>query len=554
MSETGNELKSRAFRRQTGMNSIDHTEVLVIGAGLSGAVASLRLAQSSIDVTCLEQGVWQDPEDYPGDKPVFELAAGGAWDANPNSRAQPADYPIASDTSDIKPKLFNGVGGSTILYSAHWMRFLPSDFRVRTLDSVAEDWPIRYQDLAPFYDRVEHAVGVSGIAGDPAYPDQPEYPMPPLPIGTWGERVAEAHDRLGWHWWPGSNAINSRPFDGRRVCVQRSTCRAGCNEGAKGTIDRTHWPRALQEGAKLLTEARVTRVLTNKTGLATGALYVDADGIEHRINADVVIMAAHAIGTPRLLLHSASSAFPQGLANSSGLVGRNLMMHPLARVVGFFDEPMSSWQGHWGQSIYSLEFAETDSRRDFVRGAKWNLVPSGGPLLAATYPIDDAPQWGIELQKHVAKWLGKSAIWGITAEDLPDENNRVSLDHELSDSDGVPAPRLHYKIDENSKRMLSFMTKRAIESFSEAGARETKVQSFAADAGWHALGTCRMGDDPQNSIVNRWNRCHDIENLYIMDGSCFVTCSSVNPAATIAAIALRATEHLLENRRAQVTA
>ncbi len=533
------------------MKPASNTEVLVIGAGLSGAVTSLRLAQAGVRVTCLEQGSWHDPETYPGDKPAFELEAGGAWDANPNVRQGAGDYPIADDTSAMAPKLFNGVGGSTILYSAHWMRFLPSDFRVRTLDGVADDWPVDYAELAPFYDRVEHDIGISGIAGDPAYPDKPEYPMPPLPIGDWGERVAAAHDRMGWHWWPGSNAINSRPYGDRRVCVQRSTCRAGCNEGAKGTVDRTHWPRAVQAGAQLVTEARVTRILTGDDGLAKGALYVDEDGVERRISADVVVMAAHAIGTPRLLLHSTSAVFPDGLANSSGLVGRNLMMHPLARVVGFFDQPMTSWQGHWGQSLYSLEFAETDSRRDFVRGSKWNLVPSGGPLLAATYPTDDAPQWGADLHRRVDKWLGRSAIWGITAEDIPDRDNRVSLDDELTDSIGTPAPRLHYTMDENSRRMLRYMTERAQESFAEAGAYENEVQSFAADAGWHALGTCRMGDDPSSSVVDRWNRCHDVPNLYIMDGSCFVTSSSVNPAATIAAIALRATEHLIEGRYGQ---
>ncbi len=533
------------------MKTVHKTDVLVIGAGLSGAIATLRLAQAGVRVVCVEQGSWQDPSGYPGDKAEFELAASGQWNPNPNLRQLPGDYPIADDTTQIKPMLFNGVGGSTILFSAHWMRFLPSDFRVRTLDGVADDWPIDYYDLAPFYDRVEQDIGVAGIAGDPAYPDKPEYPMPPLPIGMWGERVADAHDRLGWHWWPGSNAINSMPYRGRRVCVQRSTCRAGCNEGAKGSVDRTHWPEALQRGAQLITEARVQRVLVNARGLATGALYVDARGMEHQISAEVVIMAAHAIGTPRLLLHSTGPGFADGLANSSGLVGHNLMMHPLCRVVGYFDQPMISWQGHWGQSLYSLEFAETDPRRDFVRGAKWNLVPTGGPLLAALYPTDQAPDWGAAIHQRVSKWLGRSAIWGMTAEDLPYRHNRVTLDPDRVDAHHIPVPRLHYRVDDNSRRMLSFMQHRAVESFEASGAYETDIQSLATDTGWHALGTCRMGNDPDTSVVNRWNRSHDIANLYVVDGSCFVTSSSVNPAATIAALALRATEHLIEKRSHQ---
>ncbi len=533
------------------MSTGDETDVLVVGAGLSGAIATLRLVQAGIRVTCLEQGDWQDPADYPGDKPTFEFAAMGPWNANPNVRRNPADYPIAEDSSDIRPMLFNGVGGSTVLYSAHWMRFLPSDFRVHSLDGVASDWPIDYGELAPFYDRVERDIGVSGIAGDPAYPDRPEYPMPPLPIGAWGERVAAAHHRMGWHWWPGSNAIASRSYDDRRPCVQRSTCRGGCNEGAKGSVDRTHWPKALSLGADLRTGARVSRIVVDNAGLAKGVVYRNSDGEEREIRAKVVVLGAHAIGTARLLLMSACKGWTDGLANRSGQVGRNLMMHPLARVVGFFDEQMQSWQGHWGQSLYSLEFAETDQRRGFLRGAKWNLVPSGGPLLAARYPVDGMAKWGGEIHARVSRWLGRSAIWGITAEDLPQRDNRLTLDSNIMDAHGNPAPRLHYHVDQNSHDMLGFMIDRARESLLEAGAVETQVQSLAPDTGWHALGTCRMGDDATSSVVDRWNRSHDIPNLYVMDGSSFVTGSSVNPAATIAALALRATERLIDQRRNQ---
>ena len=524
------------------------TEVLIIGAGLSGAVAALQLAKAGIEITCLEQGGWHEPEDYPGNKVDFELQALGAWHANPNIRKADADYAILDDSSEIKPMLYNGVGGSTILYSAHWMRFLPSDFRVHTLDGVGADWPFSYADLAPFYDLNEHDFGVSGIAGDPAYPDRPEYPMPPLHIQPWGERVAAAHHRLGWHWWPGSNAIASQPYRGRRACVQRSTCRAGCNEGAKGSVDRTHWPDAVAKGAKLITGARVSRILLNQKGLACGALFTDQTGQTHRVDAQLVMLASHAIGSARLLLKSATPDYPDGLANSSGQVGRNLMMHPLCRIVGFFDQPMMSWQGHWGQSIYSMEFAETRPEHGFVRGAKWNLSPSGGPLTAALHSLDQARGWGEALHQRIDKWLGRSAIWGITAEDLPDDENRLVLDDSTRDADGDPATRLQYRVSENSKRMLDFMVDRAVESFIEAGAYETSARKLVTDNGWHALGTCRMGSDPQTSVVDEWQRCHDIENLYIIDGSVFVTSSSVNPAATIAALARRSVDQLIKIR------
>ena len=516
------------------------TEVLIVGAGLGGAVSALQLSRAGIRVTCLERGRWQVPEDYPGTRADFELQALGPWHANPNVRGNPEDYPILDDSSEIAPMLFNGVGGSTLLFNAHWMRFMPSDFRVRTLDGVADDWPIDYWELAPYYDANEHDFGVSGIAGDPAYPDRPEYPMPPLPINTWGEKIAHAHQRLGWHWWPGSNAIASQPYRGRRACVQRSTCRAGCNEGAKASVDRTHWPEAIERGAQLITGADVTRVLVNSSGLACGALYLDEQGVEQRIDAELVILASHAIGTPRLLLNSTCGAFPDGLANSSGVVGRNLMMHPLCRVIGFFDEPMQSWQGHWGQSLYSMEFGETRAEHDFVRGAKWNLSPGGGPLNAALYPVDEARSWGVALHQRIERWLGRAAIWGITAEDLPEAHNRVELDRSRREDNGSHSARLHYKVSQNSKRMLEFMAERAVESFREAGAVDTTARSLVTENGWHALGTCRTGVDPATSVVDPWLRSHDVANLFIADGSVFVTSSSVNPGATIAALAQNA--------------
>jgi choline dehydrogenase-like flavoprotein len=521
-------------------------DVVIVGAGLGGAVAALRLAQAGLDVVCLEQGERPDPAAYPGDKPAYELLAETAWHPSPNVRRNAADYPIIDGDAEMKPLLFNGVGGGTVLYGGHWMRLLPSDFRVRSLDGVADDWPLGYRDLAPYYDRADADFGASGVAGDPAYPDdRPDYPLPPLPIGPWGERVAAAHNRLGWHWWPGSNAIASRPYRGRRPCVQRGTCGTGCNEGAKASVDRTHWPEAERLGARLVTGARVARVETDRLGRATGVLWRDRAGAAHRQTASAVVLAAGAIGTPRLLLMSAEG----GLANRSGLVGRRLMMHPFARVVGLFDEPMRSWQGHWGQSLYSLEFAETDTRRGFVRGAKWNLTPAGGPLAGALFPWPGEPAWGAKFHDHVRDWLGHAVIWGISCEDLPEAANRVELDPAATDGDGLPAPRLTYRVDENARRMLAFNSERAAWSLEAAGARRTLSPGLMPGFGWHPLGTCRMGTDPDRSVTDADGACHGIPNLWIADGSLLVTGGSVNPAATIAALALRAAERLLARRR-----
>ncbi|MFO1149463.1 MAG: GMC family oxidoreductase [Alsobacter sp.] len=525
------------------------TDVVIVGGGLAGAVFARVLAEAGMAVTCLEQGEWSSREDYRGRHDDTEIAALGPWHAHPNRRGRKQDLLVDDTDAEMKPQFFNGVGGSTILYGGHWVRFLPSDFRVRSLDGVADDWPVDWFELEPWYDQADRDFGASGLAGDPAYPPRSsDYPMPPLPIAPWGEKVAHAHHRLGWHWWPGANSIASRPYEGRRACVQRSTCGTGCNEGAKASVDITHWPRAIAAGAQLLTGARACEITLDGRGRANGVVYA-RDGERHRIGANIVVLAANAIGTARLLLLSASGREPHGMANRSSLVGRRLMMHPFARVIGFFDEPMESWQGHWGQSLTCMEFAESEPSRGFLRGAKWNLTPSGGPLAAALFPWKDAPRWGVPLHVHMAEWLGRTAIWGISCEDLPDPANRVALHPTMTDSDGLPAVSLHYSIPDDCRRMLAFNTARAAESLRAAGAYRTETVCPVTDLGWHLLGTARMGDDPETSVVNRWNRAHDVENLMIVDGSTFVTGSSVNPAATTAALALRAAHALVAARR-----
>jgi choline dehydrogenase-like flavoprotein len=255
------------------------------------------------------------------------------------------------------------------------------------------------------------------------------------------------------------------------------------------------------------------------------------------------------------LLLSTSSRFPDGLANSSGLVGRRLMMHPYGQVVGIFEEELDSWWGPWGQRVYSLEFYETDARRGFVRGAKWAAMPTGGPMIAmaecGVNVGDDV--WGENLHKHMRKWFGHSVFWGIIAEDLPEESNRVTLDAELTDSDGIPAPKIQYRISENSHRILDFHLARAREAMEAAGALET-VSSLVADTGWHLLGTARMGTDPRTSVVDAWGRAHDVPNLCLIDGSIFTTGAGLNPTATICALALRNVEKIIADRRNMKTA
>ncbi|MCB1498561.1 MAG: GMC family oxidoreductase [Bauldia sp.] len=536
-------------------------EVLIVGAGPSGLVAAKHLTQSGFDVVCLEQGERVDHGSYWGDKPEFELMIQKRWHPNPNVRDLESDYPVNTSESDVPILMYNAVGGTSIVYGAHWQRFMPSDFRVQTLDGVADDWPFTYEDLAPYYDEMEAEIGVSGLGGDPALPAGKGPPLPALPIGRMGRKAAEGMNKLGWHWWPAPNSIASRSFEGRNPCALRGTCRNGCVEGAKATFDVTHLPAALKHGLRLVAGARVREILVNDQGLATGAVYIDRNGRERRQLARAVIVCCNGVGTPRLLLNSKSSLFPDGLANSSGLVGRNLMLHPYSTVVGHFDDWLESWLGPAGQPIQSMQFYETDTSRGFVRGAKWHVLPGGGPLggpPAPGRPFDEA--WGPAFHQNRDRIFGRSFEWGIMAEDLPEEANRVVLDPELADSDGIPAAKIIYDYSENTKRLSEFHLARAKEAMEAAGATSVTVRGLMTDrsehntgaslrATGHLMGTCKMGNDPRTSVVNQWGRSHDVPNLFVYDGSVFVTSAGFNPTGTICAVALRSVKHLIADRR-----
>jgi choline dehydrogenase-like flavoprotein len=522
-------------------------DVLVIGAGAAGSVAVKRLAEEGFSVVCLEQGGWWNAAEFPGDKLEFELLVGTQWNADPNRRGRPEDYPTELSESDIAPAMFNAVGGSTIHFGAQWARMRPSDFKVRTLEGVGDDWPIAYEEMLPHYERMDVEMNVSGTAGDPSYPPGAAPPLPGLPIGKIGRKAAEGMNELGWHWWPAAHAIPSRPIGNQQQCARRGTCMFGCPEGAKGSTDLTLWPKALEHGAKLVTGARVREITTNGNGRATGAIWIDRDGGEHLQQADVVVLAANGIGTPRLLLLS-------NLANSSGLVGKRLMLHPYMSVLGIYEEDLESWLGPWGTPLLSLQFADTDESRGFPRGAQWDVMPIGGPLMAlARY--DERPfaeRWGENVHALVERTLGRAFDWGIGIEDLPTETNAVTLDDQLTDGDGIAAPRVRYRIDEHARANLAWQLERAKEAHEAAGAIDTLVTDWSA-WGWHLLGTCRMGDDPRTSVVDRWGRTHDVPNLYVLDGSAFVTSGPQPPTATICANALRCIEHLIATAGTQPT-
>ncbi len=518
--------------------SNEPVDVLIIGAGASGAAMAWSLAETRMHIVCLEQGGFPNPADYPSTGRDWEARAMDEYHFNPNVRAAPADYPINEDDSPIKIANYNGVGGGTVLYAGHFPRFLPSDFKVKSLDGVADDWPIDYEDLAPFYAENDRMMGVAGLAGDPANPPNNDVALPPLPLGKSGQAMARGFNELGWHWWPSDTAIATRSYDGRAQCINLGACLSGCAQGAKASTDITYWPHAQRAGVELRTNCRVREITVGADGLADGVIYYDVDGAEQELKAHVVVLACNGIGTPRLLLNSASPLFPDGLANASGLVGKNLMFHPYALIQGIFEEELD---GHHGplKSIRSQQFYETDPDRDFVRGYTFEMTRGLGPVGTAMNGLRRGLiPWGED--HHAAFRRLYNRISGMVAicEDLPEEHNRVTLDPDLTDGDGIPAPKISYTLSENSRKMLDHALAKGEEGLRAAGAYEIFTEAPLSIGGWHLMGTARMGTDPTRSVVNHWGRCHDVKNLFIIDGSIFVTSAGVNPTRTIQALAL----------------
>jgi choline dehydrogenase-like flavoprotein len=525
----------------------DAVDVLIIGAGASGAAFAWSLADTRMNILCLEQGDWMNPAQYPGMSHDWEARQLADFGLSPNTRGRREDYPVNDSGSPISVSMFNAVGGSTILYAAHFPRFHPSDFRVKTLDGVADDWPLDYQRLAPYYDLNARMMGVAGLAGDPAYPPK-EVPLPPVALGTLGETLARGFNRLGWHWWPSDSAIITQEYEGRAPCINAGTCLSGCAQGAKASTDVTYWPVAIRQGVTLRTRCRVREITVADNGMADGVIYYDAEGVERRQKAHVVVLACNGIGTPRLLLNSRSKHFPDGLANRSGLVGKNLMFHPYAMVTGFFDDPLEGYKGPTGCCIMSQEFYETDRTRGFVRGYSFEITRGFGPVSSAVWGMSMGRlPWGADHHRAYAELFDRTAGMVAICEDLPEACNTVTIDPDLKDSDGIPAPKVTYRVSENSQRMLDHCVARAQEVLAAAGARDSFVMAPFQFAGWHLMGTARMGTDPTRSVVNEWGRCHDVRNLFIIDGSIFVTAAAVNPTNTIQALALYIADTMKRN-------
>ena len=511
-------------------------DVCIVGAGAVGGIMAAELADRGLEVLVLEAG------------PRHEFRARAEYAQRAVRGQDPWRTPIAemdrytasgSFPFALEAKRVRGVGGSTLHWEGYTLRFHASDFRLRSLHGIAEDWPISYDDLEPYYGKAERALGIAGAADDPwVSPRSTPYPLPPFPFSYSDQLFARACRELGivLHHLP--QARNSIAYAGRSRCLACSICQA-CPTGAKATVDLTHIARAEATGrARVLADTTVLRLEVDGSRRVSRVVYAGHDKRERRLGARIVVVAANGVETARLLLLSASSEFPAGLANTSGHVGKHFMSHPAIDLVGRVRTNVFPHRVGFSTAI-TRQFAVERERAkqgsfflEFLNGA--GLPPE--PLALSS------GKWGAELRQHVQREFGHLVGIRVYCEQLPDPANSISLDRGARDYFGNPVPHIAYSIGRYEQNTLSEAQEVAARILQRIGAEDIRAQN--AEVGAHQLGTHRMGSDPGRSVVDANLRAHDVPNLYLVGGGCFVTGSSAYPTLTIAALAIRAAKHI----------
>jgi choline dehydrogenase-like flavoprotein len=504
----------------------DSTVLVVIGSGASGAVVANRLAQRGVAVVCLEAGRRLGFEDIVNNEP--EMFGKFTWlDERIGSGDALARFPVWNCKT---------VGGTTMHWTATSLRLQPHEMKARTTygeieDTNLVDWPLEYADLAPYYDRAEDRMGVTGTGGIERLPGNNNY------------KVLEAGARkIGYEQINTNNvAINSKPRNGRPGCLQLGFCTSGCVVGAKWSTLYTEIPEAeATDHFELRTECMAVRIKHDSKSRVTGVEYLDADGQLNEQKARAVCVAGNVVETTRLLLNSDSGTFPEGLANSSGMVGKNYMRHVLAGVVGLMPGAVNLHRGTHQAGIVTDERGY-DASRGFAGGILFLTVPFT-PDIFARLLIPGA--WGERITSVLEDYDHLAAML-VHGEDMPQESNFISLHASRKDQYGLPVPVVHYQEHPNSRRLMKYALTQGRRMYESLGATEVfdMVDVFPAT---HNMGTARMGKDPKTSVCNPWGQTHDIENLFISDGSVFPTVGCENPTLTIVALALRQADYVYE--------
>ncbi|MBM7866800.1 NAD(P)-binding protein [Heliobacterium gestii] len=507
----------------------EEVDAVIVGAGATGAVVARELGQAGLRVVLIEAGpYWEVSRDFVSDELHMRRTA---WRYKRlTAGTNPPE--LGHNTSG------SGVGGGTLHFTAVVPRFFPSDFRARSTDGVGEDWPIDYADIEPYYGKLEEEIPVSGPKNYPwgAFPGP--YPYPERePIAGTHQVLRIGCEKLGISSSIAPLAILSAPYRGRPPCINRGFCAQGCLPNSKFSTLIHHIPQALDAGVELRHGCMVNQVLCRPDDRVEGVTFL-FNGQEYRQRARAVILCASAIETPRLLLMSVDGRHPNGLANSSGMVGKCFMLHSGHEVMARFSEEILPYKGTPVLAL-TQEFYETPADRSRARG--FTILAHGSRPLAFMNIVAKATGlWGKNL-REIGRDYNYFARLSIVGETLPSENNRISLSDQ-KDEVGLPAPQVTFTFGENDHKVIAQgieMCRRILEA---AGG---KVEFVAPDTS-HMLGGCRMGDDRQRSVVDRWGRAHDHPNLFIADTSLFVTSGASNPTITAMALAWRTADAIKE--------
>lgn len=559
--------------------NLPKVDVVVIGLGAVGGVAVLPLVSAGLHVVGLEAGSWLSTKDFAPDEirnnaRDWPQAVQKANQEIPSTRASAADTAVQGGGHPM----MNAVGGTTLHYWAQSWRLNPWDFKVVSATterygaqripagSTVEDWPITYEDLEPYYDRVEYAIGVSGQAGnvqgrvDPRgnifeAPRARPYPMPPLRSSEFTDMMGAAAKRLAWHPFQGPAAINTELYGGRPSCLYHGFCdRGGCHVAAKSSTAVTTIPEAMRSGLlDVRTHARVMEIVSDASGKATGVNYLRGNEAYFQ-PADAVLLASHTYENARLLLLSTSPAFPHGLANNNGQVGKHYFSHHQgAPVTALFPKNLHNWYGLPAQGVAVDNWADDNfdhSTLDFIGGANLWVHTNRRPIAAArmsTY--GQAPTWGSQWKSFIMQNADRTNTSYVQKTTLPYADNYLDLDPTIKDKLGVPVVRVTAQFKDNELKIAAFSQDKMEQWFREAGA--IQIQRYALGSGMgtstHAYGGTRMGDNPQTNVVDRYGFAHEVPNLGVLGASVMGTSGSRNPTLTAQALAWRTAEHLAQN-------
>lgn len=513
----------------------DDSVVVIIGSGAGGGTLANELCQKGIKVVVLEAGGKQSNASFINDE--WKAFSQLAW---LDKRTTSGSWRIAKDFAELPAWICKTVGGTSTHWAGASLRFQPHEFLTRTVYGEVKganllDWPLTLTELEPYYAKAEDKMGVTRTNGIPGLPGNNNFKV-----------MYNGATRLGYkEVHTGHMAINSRPRKGRARCMQLGFCFEGCKSGAKWSTLYTEIPEADATGNfELRTQAHVTRIEHDAKGRVNAVLYRDKDGKEQRQKARIVCVAGNSIETPRLLLLSASNMFKDGLANSSGQVGRNYMRHTTGSVYAAFKDPVHMYRGTTMAGIVRDE-ARLDTSRGFTGGYELETLSLGIPFMAAFL---NPGAWGSDFAWWMDHYTNLAGMW-IVGEDMPRETNRVTLNTNVKDQWGNYVPNVHFDDHENDVAMRNHAFRQAERIYGAVGAIKTiRTPPYPST---HNLGTARMSARAQDGVCNKWGQTHDIPNLFISDGSQFTSGGAENPTLTIVTLAIRQADYIAKQMSEQ---